>query len=46
MTELLAALGYLPFTWEAQPGRFVPFHGQTTNSFYFHESRLRDFVAT
>jgi FkbM family methyltransferase len=39
VTAFLDNLDYVPFRWEGNAGRFVPFHGETTNTFYFHRSR-------
>jgi FkbM family methyltransferase len=43
VTPYLAALGYMPLRWDQLGGRFVPFHGPCTNTFYFHESK-RPFI--
>jgi FkbM family methyltransferase len=45
VTAFLDKLDFAPFRWEGANKRFVPFYGETTNTFYFHRSKAPDVVA-
>ena len=39
VTAFLDKLDFVPYRWEGISARFVPFYGETTNTFYFHRSK-------